>query len=108
MPGGISRTTRLADLRGDVLLTNPVTGDVPVYDAPSGLWKNQPSADKTYVHDQQAAASLWTVSHGLGKFPSVIVVDTAGTEVLGNVTYQDANTVSVSFSVPFSGKAFCN
>lgn len=69
---------------------------------------NAVSGDKTYRHVQGAASDSWTVVHGLGKFPAVFVVDSAGTLVDGDVAYIDQNTVVVTFSSPFSGEAYFN
>lgn len=59
-----------------------------------------------YVHNQGPAAAVWTVVHGLGGFPNVTVVDSAGTVMLGGVEYLDADTVRLTFSAPFGGKAY--
>ena len=64
--------------------------------------------DLNYVHNQIAAASVWNVVHNLGKYPSITVIDTANTEVEGDVNYIDQNTAQLTFSAPFSGKAHCN
>lgn len=58
-----------------------------------------------YTHDQLVPSDTWTIAHGLGGYPGVNVVDSAGTQVEGGVTYLDANTVVVSFSAAFSGTA---
>jgi hypothetical protein len=60
----------------------------------------------TYTHDQSIPSDTWTIIHNLGYFPNVTVVDSGGTEVEGNVNYSGANTVIVSFSAAFSGKAY--
>ena len=39
------------------------------------------AAPSTYVHEQSVASATWTAVHNLGSFPSVTVVDSAGTEV---------------------------
>jgi len=62
----------------------------------------------TYVHHQSAAASTWVIVHGLGKFPSVTVVDSGNTVVVGNVSYDSPNQVSITFEASFSGKAYLN
>lgn len=62
----------------------------------------------TYTHNQSTASSLWIVSHNLGKFPSVAVVDSAGSVVIGEISYLDGNSISISFSGAFSGKAYLN
>lgn len=66
------------------------------------------SSEKTYIHTQYNAETLWIVEHNLGKYPSVTVVDSAGTKVHGNVQYIDQNKITLQFSQPFSGKAYLN
>lgn len=66
------------------------------------------AGDRYYPHTQAVAASTWTIPHNLGKFPSVTVVDSAGTEVVGDVTHADENTAVVTFTAAFAGRAFCN
>lgn len=58
-----------------------------------------------YRHSQPIAASVWTITHNLGWRPSVNVVDTAGTELVGAVDYVDLNTLTISFNAAFSGTA---
>jgi hypothetical protein len=64
--------------------------------------------DKNFTYTQSVASKTWNVNHGLNKIPSVTVIDTGGTEILGSVTYVDANNVTLGFSVPFSGSAYFN
>ena len=46
------------------------------------------------------------ISHTLDGFPSVTVVDSAGTVVIGEVSYNSTSSVTVSFESAFSGKAY--
>ena len=64
--------------------------------------------DKTYIYTQMVAADIWTIQHNLNKYPSITVVDSAGSCVVGEVDYKDMNTLTVTFSGAFSGKAFLN
>lgn len=64
--------------------------------------------DKNYVHDQQIASSTWVITHNLGKFASVGIVDTSGDEVEGEVRHNSINQVTITFSAPVSGKAYIN
>ena len=64
--------------------------------------------DKNYVHDQIASSKTWTINHNLNKYPSVMVVNSAGTVALGEITYTSLNQVVITFSAQFSGKAFLN
>ena len=62
----------------------------------------------TYTYTQVVAAGTWTITHNLGKFPSVSVVDDFGNLVLADVNYVSNNEVVVTFPSSFSGKAYLN
>jgi hypothetical protein len=66
------------------------------------------TTDANYVHDQGNAASTWVVTHNLGKFCSVSVVDTASSVVIGEVSYNSLNQVTLKFKNAFAGKAYFN
>lgn len=66
------------------------------------------TGDKTYVHTQSVPSDTWEITHNLGKYPSVSVIDSAGTQVQGEVTYSSINKATIKFSVAFSGKATLN
>lgn len=59
-----------------------------------------------YVHTQNVSSNTWTITHNLGFYPSVNVVDSGGNTVVGDVTYVSQNVVSISFSSAFGGKAY--
>lgn len=73
-------------------------------------WPEQPSftfgAASRHVHVQGLPSNSWIIYHALGGKPSVMVVDSAETVVIGEVTYVSGNEVRVDFSAPFSGSAF--
>lgn len=64
--------------------------------------------DKNYIHNQGLPALVWVITHNLNKFPSVSVVDSAGTLVVGDITQLNQTTLTVGFNFAFSGKAFLN
>lgn len=64
--------------------------------------------DAHYTYNQNTASAIWVVEHNLGKIPSVEVVDSAGTVVIGDVQHNSTNKVTITFTAPFSGKAFLN
>jgi hypothetical protein len=70
--------------------------------APSGV------ADLTFTFNQLAPSIVWTIIHNLGKNPSVTVTDSAGTIVVGDVVYTGPNSLTIQFSVAFSGSAYLN
>lgn len=59
-----------------------------------------------YVHTEGSPAATWAVTHTLGKYPSVMVVDSAGQVVIGDVRYVDQNEVELTFASAFAGKAY--
>jgi hypothetical protein len=63
---------------------------------------------KTYIHYQNVPSVTWDINHNLAKRPSVTIVDSAGTEVIGGVNYVDDNNLILDFSAAFSGKAYLN
>jgi len=62
----------------------------------------------TFVFSQNTASNTWVIVHGLGKFPSVTVVDSANSVVVGSVAYDSPNQVTITFEATFSGKAYLN
>ena len=66
------------------------------------------AGDKTFIFTQTVPSTEWTVQHDLEKFPSITVVDTGKTVVIGDYTYVDNNNVILSFSAAFAGKAYFN
>jgi len=62
----------------------------------------------SYVHTQSVPDANWAIAHGLGRYPSVTVVDSAGTVVFGDVEYVSVNLVVVHFNGSFGGAAFLN
>lgn len=64
--------------------------------------------DKNYKHVQGVSSATWTINHGLNKFPSVTVKDSAGSIVIGEIEYNDKDNVTLTFSGAFSGEAYLN
>lgn len=62
----------------------------------------------TYIHNQGSADNVWIINHNLDKYPSVTIIDSADRVVIGDVLYNDTNTLTVSFAAGFSGKAYLN
>lgn len=66
------------------------------------------SGDVHYVFPQDVPSALWTITHNLNKKPSVTVVSSADTVMYGDITYLNTNKLTITFSAPFSGKAYLN
>ena len=62
----------------------------------------------SYTHTQAIPQSVWAISHNLGRYPSVTVVDSAGSVVVGDIEYVSNNSVVLTFSAAFGGSAYLN
>lgn len=65
-------------------------------------------SDAFFEYVQGTPSAQWDIVHNLNKFPSITVVDTANTTVIGSYEYTSLDTVTLNFSGPFAGKAFLN
>ena len=79
-----------------------------LFDTPGGERIQIVKTDANYIHEQKASSSSWNIKHNLNKYPSVIVIDSAGTEVRGDINYIDKNNITINFSADFTGKAYLN
>ena len=61
---------------------------------------------RRYTHTQASANATWAIVHDLGGKPSVTIVDTSDTHVVGDVTYNSETSITVSFTAAFSGYAY--
>lgn len=73
-----------------------------------GIQGQDGSGDLSFIHNQLVPSNVWVITHNLGKRPSVRVIDSGDTEVIGHVTDTDNNSLTVEFSAPFGGKAYLN
>lgn len=65
------------------------------------------SAPQAYVHSQIPPSDTWVVVHNLGYRPGgVIIIDSGGTTVEGEMTYDSVNQITLIFSAAFSGTAY--
>lgn len=62
-------------------------------------------ANTFFNYTQLTPAATWTITHNLGRFPAVTVVDSAGSVVEGEIDYVSDSQVVLTFSAPFSGNA---
>jgi len=62
----------------------------------------------TFTFCQDAPLKIWTITHNLGLFPSVTVVDSGNSVVVGDIDYKNSNVITLTFNSAFSGCAFLN
>ena len=60
----------------------------------------------SYIHTQGVASATWIINHNLGFYPNLTVQDSAGTIYEGEITYTNSDSLTVTFSSAFSGKAY--
>ena len=72
------------------------------------ILKTVGGGDKFFLFRQNVPSNVWEIKHNLNKYPSVTVVDSGDSVVVGEVTYIDNNNLVISFVGSFSGKAYLN
>ena len=65
--------------------------------------------DTTFIYTQAGASTEWSITHNLNRYPSVTLLLSASEDiVIGDVTYDNANELTVTLSGPNTGKAYLN
>jgi hypothetical protein len=94
-------TLNLTNIGGNGNITDKLLYDFTVFTLSS-------QGSSTFTFTQIVPSATWNITHNLGKFPSITVVDTGDTVITGEYTYINNNQVTLNFSVPFPGKAYLN
>ena len=67
-----------------------------------------PGGDVVYVHTQYLPLAVWEITHNLGKYPAVVVLDSALTMFETDVDYISLNQLIITFPGPMAGTATLN
>jgi hypothetical protein len=59
----------------------------------------------SYVYQQATPSNEWTVTHNLGRFPKVTIIDENNEIINAYVRYDSENQVTIKFSEPVRGTA---
>jgi len=94
-------TLNLSNLKGEGVLEDKAFYDFAVFTLSS-------QDGSTFEFDQGVPATTWNITHNLGRFPSITVIDTGNTVVTGEYNYVNNNNVILTFSAAFAGKAYLN
>ena len=94
-------TLNLTNIGGNGNLTDKLFYDFAAFTLSS-------QGSPTFEFNQVVPATTWTITHNLGKFPSITVIDSGNTVVNGEYTYIDNNKIVLEFSAAFAGKAYLN
>lgn len=82
-----------------------------IYTIPVGPPGRDGEGDLHYTHDQMTPLATWNATHGLGKIPSVVVLNSAGEEIECDVQPDPSdpfNKTIINSSAAFAGKAYFN
>lgn len=63
-------------------------------------------SDIAYTHTQSSSSATWTINHNLGFNPVAVVLDSAGTQCEGSITYPTVNQMVITFTGAFTGIAY--
>ena len=64
--------------------------------------------DKHKAIEQVEPSDTWVVTHSLNKKPSVSVVNSSGTIIYPDITYDSDSQITLTFSGSTSGKVYLN
>jgi len=82
--------------------------DEKTYDVANFFKSSDANKQPTFIFSQVAPATTWNITHNLGKFPSITVIDTGNTVVQGQYNYTDDDNIKLEFRTAFAGKAYLN
>ncbi len=93
---------------GDFYGPKTVSGwpDTPFFTALSSTTVDLAVLNDRHVHEQNTPSTAWNITHALGGRPSVTVVDSGGTVVIGEVVYNSDTSITINFTAAFSGSAY--
>ena len=74
----------------------------------AGISQLLTKGDKTFIFEQGIPSETWEIAHTLNKYPSVTIVDSMNTVVIGSIQYIEFGKIIVTFNGKFSGKAYLN
>lgn len=104
---GLIKTENNAEVTEEVQLTDGNGNQIPMRVSTTAIKVNGEKLG-SFTHNQTTAAEEWIIQHDMGKNPSVTIVDSANTYVVGEVYYIDNNSLRVNFKYAFKGKAYLN
>jgi len=64
--------------------------------------------DLYYLKTVSVAASPWNIAHLLGKYPSIVLMDTSFQIMEAEIVHTDINNAVVTFATNQDGYAICN
>lgn len=105
-PGGPYRLDDLTDVTGTALSA----AGMALVKSPDGQWRGAAlTGDGGGIANfqvlQATPSSTWSITHPLGRYPQVTVLDTEGRRVLPDVAYGALDSVTITHAAPLAGTA---
>jgi hypothetical protein len=106
---GVYRIQEIDPIQNGVLelVVDLQLGNGTLTDQDTVVISSNGKSDLTYT-TPELSGSIWQINHGLSKYPSVTVVDTADNVIYAEVQYVDKNNLTITFAYPVTGKAHLN
>jgi hypothetical protein len=60
----------------------------------------------TFIYSAPSASAEWVITHNMGRYPEVTLVDSTNRVMMADITYVDINTVRVEFAYATGGSAY--
>jgi hypothetical protein len=100
----------------ETIVVEPVIQNITVLDSTAHISVSAPGpqgapgqfapSDIFYVHTQAVPSAIWTINHNLNGQPAVTVLDSAGTQCEGTISYPSSIQMVITFSAAFTGTAY--
>lgn len=91
----------------EIVIVQPITPQIEVTaPGPQGAPGTFSPGDVSYVHTQSIASDTWIINHNLNFNPVAVVLDSAGTNCEGTISYPSLNQMIITFTAAFSGTAY--
>jgi hypothetical protein len=63
-------------------------------------------ATESFTYEQLVPNVIWTINHNMGKIPSLKIIDGLNEEVMGAISYNNLDTLTITFSEAITGAAY--
>lgn len=99
-------------LQVELALVDPVAGVLSVNGKSGHVTIDYPDINidpvnhVKYVHNQSSPSTQWNITHSLGFFPNVTVLDNANRIIEADIQYLNTNSVRIVMNVALSGVAY--
>ncbi len=101
---GDARIADKINFTADLILMQPGQTQIADTLAFNEVIGNYGSVAIGYLFTQVMSQNIWTVSHGLNRYPSAVVLDGDSRVIIADIEHTDKNTFTVTVNPAISGK----